>query len=122
MRFGRAPHNIMHFGKRGGSEQMVDSYLDQEPQSQQQGPLDSLEASAGSNMPSADWIVANLLAGSKGANSQHATRYILVPVRDTSAPAAQSSSYFYPMGKAAANPVKKAKFSEDSDNVFTHFG
>ena len=121
MRFGRAPHNIMHFGKRAGSD-ASDSFFEQ-PQCEL-GPDSGSSYESGPSAPVAsipDWLMASLL--SKGSIMGHngATRYILVPVgaaNGAGAVGTGAGGYFYPgLGKA-----KKAKLSEESDNVFMHFG
>lgn len=134
MRFGRAPHNIMHFGKRGGAGVAYGDSLD----GSDDGSLDASSAEVMNTVP--EWILANYLAAAKqGAGQQQAasssgigsgklvTKYLLVPVtvRDNSL-----SSYYPSAARALGASVggssltKKAQrgFSEDSDNVFMHFG
>lgn len=112
MRFGRAPHNIMHFGKR--SEAM--DAVEQPMQAVGGEGASSLEAASLESVP--EWVLRNALAGATGGSAVpagHVTRYLIVPV---SVPVSSSSSGGY----ARSAPAKKARLNEESDNVFMHFG
>ncbi|KAI2808439.1 hypothetical protein BLOT_006382 [Blomia tropicalis] len=135
MRFGRAPHNIMHFGKRamGSNSAEMDSVYD----TLGDGSSDLMDSSV-NTVP--EWIVANLLGNGQRmlSNGISRTRYLLVPipVRETSSPytyyspnsyPSPSASVVYPSKSLSSSsmqniPIKKAKLSDEGDNVFMHFG
>lgn len=107
MRFGRAPHNIMHFGKRSEAMDTVE-----------QPVADSSSVEAASSLESVpEWVLRNAIAGgSTAASSGHVTRYLIVPISVPVGYAASNSGY------ARSAPAKKARLNEESDNVFMHFG
>lgn len=111
MRFGRAPHNIMHFGKRSEAMDAVEQPM-----------TDTSSLEGGNSLESVpEWVLRNAIAGAAGGSSGsppgHVTRYLIVPISVplTYAPASNS-------GYARSAPAKKARLNEESDNVFMHFG
>lgn len=116
MRFGRAPHNIMHFGKRSESMDAVDQPMAEGTSSLEQAA--SLES-----VP--EWVLRNAIAGAtggSGAPAGHVTRYLIVPVSVPLSYGAASGSSSGGGYAARSAPAKKARLNEESDNVFMHFG
>lgn len=120
MRFGRAPHNIMHFGKRSGEtsdlenaamiDGDVDAFLSQPHQSRSVN-IPQIDASSGH-------IVEIVSSG-----SSNGPRYLVVQLDANPTPNQHT-------GNTGAGTIRlekkahghRAMLPEESDNLFMHFG
>lgn len=116
MRFGRAPHNIMHFGKRSNSDDDTAAIASQ------------LEAMS-SQIPDTGSSFADDYNKGSSPSSSSSVRYILVPVMVPSSSSSSSNLYSSsPLSATASDALrhyltkKSAENFETSRGVFMHFG